>query len=1151
MTDDLDRFDDATRPQVRAAAPGASTWLTANAGSGKTRVLTDRVARLLLNGADPARILCLTYTKAAAAEMQNRLLERLGEWAMLPAADLEQALHGLGERLPDAAALARARRLFARAIETPGGLKIQTIHAFCAGILRRFPLEAGVPHQFTEMDERTARLLAADILEEMAEGPDRAALDGLAAIHSGDRIEALTGAITHHARAFADDLTRAAVLDALDLPPGSDAATLRAEVFLGDEADLFAALIPAAAASSANDQKLAAALTALGPGPHGIEALPVLEGALLYGDSKGQKAEPFTAKIGTVPTKGLQKLLPTGLMDRLDNLMRRVESARPRRLALAAAERTLALHRFARAFLARYQAAKTARGWLDFDDLITRTADLLSQRSAADWVLFRLDGGIDHVLVDEAQDTSPDQWRVIDRLTGEFTAGEGARRTPPTLFVVGDRKQSIYSFQGADLAEFDRRRIQFLTAFAEAGQTMQSLELEYSFRSSPAILTAVDATFAGLAAAGLGGAPRHLAFHDGHAGRVDLWPAITAEPGDKIEDYDDPVDLKAPDRPAVQLARAIAARLRHMIDAGEQIPGRKDGQHPRRITEGDILILVQRRSDLFGAVIAACKAAGLAVAGADRLKLAAEIAVRDIRALLAFLATPEDDLALAEVLRSPLIGWTEAQLFALAHARTGYLWEALREAGDSETLALLTDLRDQADFLRPYEVIDRLLTRHRGRERLLARLGPEAEDGIDVLLAQALAYEQAEAPSLTGFLVWLDADEVQVKRRMDASGGAIRVMTVHGAKGLESPIVILPDTAAPARERQRPPLLSGAVNGKPVPVLWRGGKPDRPPAMAPLTEAEVEADAAESARLLYVAMTRAESWLIVAAAGAVDGPCWHQDVRKGLDLCGATACDDPAGADLPGPVLRLAHGDWPAARGPGAGQGAGQGAAAMQALPGWVLTPPTAAPPAALPVTATGLGGAKVLAVALDGDDPGGSDLPGAGAELIRARALAEGTALHALLDLLPGAEDPAALAAALAAPPEALARATAILARGDLDPPGATVLTEAELIAPAPWPGAGAFRGTVDRLSITADRVRVVDYKSNAAVPARPEAIPPGILRQMGAYLWALGQVYPGRVLEAAILWTVDGTLMPVPSDLAARAFDAAAPGGGAPPSP
>lgn len=1146
--DDLSRFDAATRPQVTAAAPGASTWLTANAGSGKTRVLTDRVARLLLNGAEPARILCLTYTKAAAAEMQNRLLARLGEWAMLPEAKLARALHGLGEPLPDAAALARARRLFARAIETPGGLKIQTIHAFCAGLLRRFPLEAGVPHQFAEMDERTARLLAADILEDMAEGPDRAALDGLAAIHSGDRIEALTGAITRHADAFAANLSRATVLAALDLPPGYDAATLRAEVFLGDEADLFAALIPAAAASGPTDQKLAAALSALGPGPFGIDALPVLEHQFLSGEKA--KGGAYAAKIGAVPTKTLQKTLPGDLLarlDSLDNLMRRVEAARPRRLALAAAERTLTLHRFARAFLARYQAAKAARGWLDFDDLITRAAALLSDRSVADWVLFRLDGGIDHVLVDEAQDTSPGQWRVIDRLTGEFTAGEGARRTPPTLFVVGDRKQSIYSFQGADLAEFDRRRVQFLTAFEQAGQAMQALELAHSFRSSPAILNAVDATFAGQAAAGLGGEPRHIAFHEGHPGRVDVWPAIPPDGGDAIEDYDDPVDLKAPDHPEVQLARAIASRIRAMIDSGEQIPARNDRESPRRISEGDVLILVQRRSHLFGAVIAACKAAGLAVAGADRLKLAAEIAVRDIRSLLAFLATPEDDLALAEVLRSPLIGWTEAQLFALANPRPGFLWEALRDAGESPARALLSDLRDRADFLRPYEVIDRLLTRHRGRERLLARLGPEAEDGIDVLLAQALAYEQSEAPSLTGFLIWLDADEVQVKRRMDAGGGAIRVMTVHGAKGLEAPIVILPDTAAPGGERPRPPVIGGEIDGAGMPLLWRGNKPDRPDAMIPLAEAEAAAEAAERARLLYVAMTRAESWLIVAAAGAVDPPCWHDDVRKGLALCAAAPCDDPAGDSLPGPVLRLAHGDWPEAAGPAAAaSGQPEGGAA---LPDWLHQPP---PPArAVPgtVTATGLGGAKVVTV--DADDPGSSDLPGAGAELVRARAMAAGTALHGLLELLPGADDPARLAEALGAAPDDLAHAQAILRRGDLDLPGSTVLAEAELTAPPPWPGAGPFRGTVDRLSIAPDRVRVVDYKSNAAVPARADDIPEGILRQMGAYLWALAQVYPDRAIEAAILWTADGTLMPVPPDLAARAFDAAAPGPRATPSP
>lgn len=1134
-------MDAATRAQVTAAAPGRSTWLTANAGSGKTRVLTDRVARLLLNGAEPARILCLTYTKAAAAEMQNRLLERLGAWAMLPAPELTEALRQLGEPPPDAQALARARQLFARAIETPGGLKIQTIHAFCAGLLRRFPLEARVPHQFTEMDDRTAKLLAADLLEEMAEAPDVAALDDLATIFSGDRIETLTSTIISERAAFAEPLTRDQVLAMLGLAAGDHPDRLRADVLLGDEADLFAALIPLAAASSSNDQKLAASLASLGGGPFGLTALPVLEGLFLYGATA--KAGPYAAKIGAVPTKACQAKLPPGLLDRLEALMQRIEAARPRRLALAIAERTLILHRFARAFLRRYEAVKAARGWLDFDDLITAAGRLLSDQSVADWVLFRLDGGIDHVLVDEAQDTSSGQWRVIHRLTGEFTAGEGARRVPPTLFVVGDRKQSIYSFQGADLAEFDSRRAAFVSAFELAGRPMQDLTLAYSFRSSSAILDVVDATFAeGEAAQGLGGAPQHLAFHADHPGRVDLWPAIQGDEAEKIEDYDDPVDLRAPDRPAVQLARALAQRIRRMIDDGECLPGRKPGDPARRISEGDILILVQRRSDLFGAVIAACKAAGLAVAGADRLRLAAEIAVRDIRATLAFLSTPEDDLSLAEALRSPLFGWTEGQLFDLAHPRKGALWEELVHRGDSRTRTVLTDLRNRSDFLRPHELIDRLLTRHRGRERLLARLGAEAEDGIDVLLAQALAYEQTEAPSLTGFLAWLDADEVQVKRRLDSAGGAIRVMTVHGAKGLESPIVILPDTAAPRAERPRPPLLTGKIEDHPMPPLWRGAKADRPPVIATWIDAETIADAEESTRLLYVAMTRAESWLIVAAAGEVDKPCWHADVARGLAACGARLVDDP-GADglLPGPVLRYAHGAWP---GVAADQEPAGAAMPASADPAWLHQPAPLTPRLPAPVTATGLGGAKALMTAeVWSDTPGSSDLPGAGGDLLRREAMAQGTALHQLLDLLPLAEDPQGLADRLGLDPDTVQRARDILARDDLDLAGATILREATLIASPPWPGAGPFRGSVDRLSITPDRVRVVDYKSNALVPDTADAIPEGILRQIGAYLWALGQIYPDRTAEAAILWTATGTLMTVPPDLAARAFAAAAP--------
>ncbi len=1103
--------NDASERQVQASTPTATTWLSANAGSGKTRVLTDRVARLLLAGVQPQHILCLTYTKAAASEMQNRLFRRLGEWAMKPDADLHAALAELGDEGRHApGALAKARQLFARAIETPGGLRIQTIHSFCATLLRRFPLEAGVSPQFTELDDRASRLLRSGIVEEMAETTAPAVMAEVARAYTGEDFTALMEQVAGKRAGFAVPVTEAQARGLFEVPQGESVSAILADVFLGYEAALFEKILPVMAGGKVTDAKIAAQLGALDLTEPTLAALMALEDILLF---TAKTAAPFAAKIGKIPTKDLQKTIAAEL-PQLEALMLRVEAARLRRIALQAAQKTAVLHRFAAAFLPLYAQRKADRGWLDFDDLITRAKGLLTDPSVAAWVLFRLDGGIDHILVDEAQDTSPDQWRVIELLAAEFTAGEGTRSGGRTLFVVGDKKQSIYSFQGADVAAFDDKYRLFRQRFEQAGQQFQTLALEYSFRSSPAILRLVDETFGTRFPAALGDSVLHLAFKDHMPGRVDLWPVIEATKAEADENWEDPADLIAETHHAARLAEKIARQIKAMITNGVQIP--VDLQEARAgcrpVHAGDFLILVQKRSGLFSEIIRACKKAGLPIAGADRLKLGAELAVKDLAALLAFLATPEDDLSLAALLRSPLCGWTEAELYDLAQGRKGYLWEALRNRTDQPaTLAMLTDLRDQADFLRPFDLIERVLTRHDGRRRLLARLGPEAEDGIDELLSQALAYERNDIPSLTGFQIWLETDDIEVKRQMDSAGHRIRVMTVHGAKGLEAPIVILPDTA------DRKPLDRDEIYVLPgdVPV-WKTGAEDSPDTIVKLRAARQAKTEQESLRLLYVALTRARCWLIVAAAGTVKSDAaWHKLVARGMQAVGALA--------LEGGALRFQFGDWPDPVALAA-----QTVLDAAPMPDWVSRQ---APEVARPVpllSPSDLGGLKVLA--------------GEGDGLTEADARARGTALHRLLEHLPlhAAGDWPAVAAALLPEPalcaSLLPEATAVLTAPQLAHlfgPGS--LAEVAITADL---GEQRLFGTIDRLLITDAVVLAVDYKSNHILPSAPAHIPEGLLRQLGAYAQALQRIYPTRRIETAILWTRSAQLMPVDPDIVSAAL-------------
>ncbi|RMC35073.1 double-strand break repair helicase AddA [Paracoccus alkanivorans] len=1108
-------MDEATRNQTEAADPAKSTWLTANAGSGKTRVLTDRVARLLLAGTAPERILCLTYTKAAATEMQNRLLKRLGEWAMLPEATLKKALEQLGESGdPD---LAEARRLFARAIEAPGGLKVQTIHSFCAALLRRFPLEAGVPMGFAELDDRSARALRAEIVEEMADEGDPAILD-LTALHSGDNLDSFLAGLSEADFEYPPDAD--AIWAGLNLPPGLDEGALLAEVFDGGESDLFAALVPILQGGKSSDQKLADKLR------QGNWSAPMPVEFRLLVDTllTGEKAkEPFTAKIGGLPTKELRSGPCASLMPDLEALMQRVQDSRPRMLGLAIARKTLALHRFAHAFTRRLVVRKAAHGWLDFDDLIRRTARLLRESSMAQWVLWRLDGGIDHILVDEAQDTSPEQWQVIRSLTDEFTSGAGASTHPRTLFVVGDPKQSIYSFQGADIAVFEEMRGLFDKDFQAIQRPMQQRGLSHSFRSSPAILSLVDAVFRNGAAEGLGDPPRHIAFRDSLPGRVDIWPPVPEPDKPEHGDWTEPVDAPAENAADTLLARAVARQIQAMI--GTPIFDTKS-ERVRAIGPGDIQILVQRRSGLFEELIRECKALSLPVAGADRLKLAAELAVRDITATLSALVTPEDDLSLAAALRSPLFGLSEDDLYRLASGRGRMtLWQRLRESPHEQARDILNDLARWTDYIRPYDLISRLLTRHGGRNALLARLGVEAEDGIDELLSQALAYETVEPPSLTGFLVWLSGDEVEVKRQLPGgSGGLIRIMTVHGAKGLESPVVILPET-----QKRRADSRARTVRVADMQV-WRGSVSERPEPVAEAVGAQARRQEEERRRLLYVAMTRAESWLIVAAAGDTGTglESWHGMIAEGA---GRVELDSSnIEVEGIGTGRRLSFGNWPDDE-----IAADAASAGRISLPEWAQRRAATPPRQPRPVAATSLAGAKVLGSSMEDADP--------------AAAMLRGTRLHLLLEHLPGspAEDWPTLARAALAGAEGglpdrdeiealLAEARGVIEAPELaevmEPaPDATILREVRLTATVP--GIGPLHGTVDRLILREREVLAIDYKSNAVVPDRPEATPDGILRQMAAYRAALRLIYPEHAVRTTILWTATRSLMALPDPL------------------
>src|SRR5581483_4779797 len=792
------------RNQAAAADPSVSAWVSANAGTGKTHVLTMRMLRLLLDGTPPERILALTYTKAAAAEMSKRVFARLAAWVTLGEGPLKEALAELLGRAPTAAEVERARQLFAIAIETPGGLKVQTIHAFCERLLQRFPLEAGVTPGFVILDEHERRALLAEAADAI-----------LAEASASDAPAALARAL-HTAAAFATDSSIDQLLEevlreqdwlaaAVRLDGGEETFTSAEQIYrkaigissrasTADVEQRLAALLSEAdldrlqailASGSASDvtgsERVARILRAAGPASR-IDALCTF---FLTGEGQPRKA---------LLTKGLIAAHPDmhALLLRTQGQCR---ALRDERCKLTLLEAAMSLLRLGNAVMQRYAAAKARRAALDFEDLVARAASLLGSSDAVDWVLYKLDGGLDHILVDEAQDTSPVQWDVVRALAEEFFSGTGARETVRTLFAVGDEKQSIYGFQGAAPYKFAEMGDAFAGRAQRAGLALHRVPLNLSFRAVEPLLAAVDRVFAdhgrtpGVSSSGA--AIQHAAHRSGHAGLVEIWPTEKTEDRERCEPWS-PLEEESASSPVARLAGRIARTIDGWLKSGERLPSQN-----RAIRAGDVLILVRKRMPFAPAMITALKARGIMVAGADRLVLTEQIAVQDLLALGDFLMLPEDDLALAAVLKSPLIGFDDDDLIALAPGRKGSLWEALlAQAGANARFAAaakaLQRWKDLARRVPPFEFYSALLNRDGMREAMLARLGAEAADAIDELLNLALAYDDGAAPSLQGFLGWLRAGPREVKRDMEQGRDEVRVMTVHGSKGLEAPIVFLP-----------------------------------------------------------------------------------------------------------------------------------------------------------------------------------------------------------------------------------------------------------------------------------------------------------------------------------------------------------------------
>jgi len=1157
--------------QALAADPWSSVWVSASAGTGKTKILTDRVLRLLLprpgfeyDSATPAdKILCLTYTRTGASEMADRIHRRLSEWAVMSDQALKDDLTTLLGTSLDETIITAARALFAKVVDTPGGMKIMTIHSFCQSVLKRFPLEAGLPAHFEVLDERTTQEYMQRAQRQLIARINSAPEDILATSFTAltrevnaDQFQSLMKDITNHRGALARmndahpdaDSLRHAIFTALDCDPTDTADSLLAGFCRDggcDEAALRRAVSYMAEGTPKTDQKNADAIQRF------VDSSPA-ERIACFDSYKTVflKVGGDAKSLGKIVTNKIVNACPEiadsvmAEAERAENLMRKIKS-----LGVAAQSFNLLL--VGAEIVKLYENIKSLNIQLDYDDLIHYTRQLLTESGQASWVLYKMDQGIDHILVDEAQDTSPDQWEVIRALAGEFFSGQAARDDiTRTIFVVGDEKQSIFSFQGADPAGFQVMRRYFSERVQAAEQQFNAVNLLMSFRSAPAVLSAVDHVFSLEAIAegvhtDIAEPLKHLPFREGEAGLVELWPLIPGSAGRDIEPWTPSIEAVTSENAHMKLADKIAETISDWLDRGEMLEAKN-----RPIRAGDILILFRSRSALLDHIVRALKQHRIPVSGIDRIVLTNHLAVQDCLAMAECALLPDDDLTLATILKSPFIGYDEEQLYQLAYGRNGSLWADLKEF-DPAVYSYLQRLTRDVQTHTPYDFLQQLLVRAcpgdtvSGRRALYARLGLEINDAIDELLNICLDYQSMHTPNLQKFLFWFRQGQAEVKREQESSSAnQVRLMTVHASKGLQAPIVFLPDTVKVASNK---PLILWPKDETGLP-LWAPREAQRDHNCTARIEQQKIKSEEESRRLLYVALTRAEDRLYICGTQekkTISDKCWYQlcwmmlQNMNGVQKFDFTLGDTPvidadSGEALPG--LRYISAqtkdhkddkqDSPADRLP------------LPPTPDWILNPPPPEPSPPRPLAPSRPSDPEpAIRSPLQADD---------------SWRFSRGNLVHQLLEILPQLPAPrqqSACRAYLAKPAHGLtetqqqaltAEIIAVLNHPEFAPIfGADSRAEVPIVGLLDKQTQSdyyAISGQIDRMVVESDRILIIDYKTNRPPPATESEVPDIYWRQMAAYQSALSHIYPDKAIECALLWTDGPRLMPLSADRLAK---------------
>lgn len=1035
------------KEQQKAADPTASVWVSASAGSGKTKVLTDRVLNLLLLNGTPEKLLCLTFTKTAAAEMANRINNTLKAWAIMSEADLKNNILLLTGEEPDADIIKKARQLFAKTLETKGGMKIMTIHAFCQSILKRFPLEANVPPYFEVIDESQTKYILKNAFDQIMADPSlKKDFDLLSAYLDENALHKLLTNVLSN---------RESLLRLKEENPNMESIfyKLKKNFNLYDY-------------QTENDIILQ---------KYSLEEFSSLKKKYLKKDGK----------------ETLKKYLDDPIAQEVLDISLRI-------FQLKNIELTKSLLHIAFEILTFYQIQKKTQSLLDYDDLIFYTKELLEKSFMSAWVLFKLDGGIDHILVDESQDTNPNQWAIIRMLAEEFFAGEGRSDALRTIFAVGDKKQSIYSFQGADPNEFERMRLFFEKRVLDSQNEFKNVPLNLSYRSAQPVLDMVNYLLQNPhAACGVLNTSEkaiHLAFRKEAAGLVEIWPPEPAESKATSSEWQLPFHTQKSLSAMTRLSQKIAGRIKKMLDESEILESKG-----RPIEPKDILILVQHRGSFMQELIRCLKEQSIPVTGLDRLILTDHIAVQDLIALLRFVLLPTDDLNLACLLKSPLFNMSEEELYCLcAHREKISLWEQVQNF-KPDIASTLSDLLNRADTTAPFEFFAYVLGPLNGRTKFLSRLGMEASEALDEFLTLVMNFENNNVPSLETFLHWITSEKIEIKRDLEQENlNAVRIMTVHGSKGLQGNIVFLPDTRFISIKK--PDLLFTKEH---LP-LWFAKAEYRTPTTQDLFDMLEAAKMDEYRRLLYVAVTRACDRLYIAAYENKTKPRagnWYDLICNSL----------PFKPDEDG-IIRLKSAQTIAPEKKSASFLKNQ----EISIPDWFYQP---APTESFP--------SKPLTPSKMDEEEPISDSPLSDNQ---ALALRRGSFLHYLLQYLPEIAPNLRREVAERIKPADIEIPEQLYQL--LENPQFSALFSQNSLAEVPIIGRidnQIISGQIDRMVVKENEILIIDYKTNQSVPLNADAVPRVYKTQMRAYKQLIKNIFPDKVVKTYLLWLQNITLMEI----------------------